>query len=109
MQKPTFKDTIMLDESDFEEFKRRIKKPPCVDEDSFISSFFTKNEEKSEFKYYINQDFNKYLNNHPKENYNLSYLLDRIHNTIDANENQNKNTTHNNKISTESIYLIFNT
>ncbi len=72
--------------------KRFSKGLSNAEETRHIYSLFSENEGKGEFKQHIQKEFNEYLKNHPDENHNLSYLLDRIHHTIHKNENRKKQT-----------------
>lgn len=82
----------MINKTDIEKLQRFSKGFSDTEEEKYIYSLFAKNEGNREFKQHIQKEFNDYLKNHPDENHNLSYLLDRIHHTIHKNENQKKQT-----------------
>ncbi len=82
----------MIQTFDIEKLQRFIKGVSNDEETQYIYSLFSDDEEKGEFKQHIRKEFNEYLNNHPEENHNLSYLLDRIHHTIHKNDNLKKQT-----------------
>uniref|UniRef100_UPI00321673E6 FecR family protein n=1 Tax=uncultured Draconibacterium sp. TaxID=1573823 RepID=UPI00321673E6 len=82
----------MINKTEIEKLQRFRKGLSNADEEKYIHDLFAKNENNREFKNHIKQEFNEYLKNNPDENYNLSYLLDRIHHSIHKNENQKKNT-----------------
>ena len=82
----------MINKTDIEKLQRFIKGLSDAEEEKYIYSLFAEKEGNREFKKHIRQEFNEYLKNHPEENHNLSYLLDRIHHTIHINENHKKDT-----------------
>ncbi len=82
----------MLNKADIEKLNRFSKGLSSAEEEKYIISLFAENEEKREFKRHIQNEFTEYLKAHPEEDYNLSYLLDRIHHIIHKSENQKKNT-----------------
>ena len=82
----------MIQQSDIEKLVRFNKGVSNEEETQYIYSLFSENEKKSEFKQHISKEFDEYLKNHPDENHNLSYLLDRIHHTIHKNAYEKKQT-----------------
>ncbi len=82
----------MINKNDIEKLKRFSEGLSNKEEEKYIYSLFSENEDNVEFKQRIQMEFNEYLKNHPNENHNLSYLLDRIHHTIHKNENRKKPT-----------------
>lgn len=80
----------MINKIDIEKLERFSKGLSNTEEEKSIRSFFLENEDNSEFKQQIRNNFDEYLKNNPDENHNLSYLLDRIHHIIHKNENQKK-------------------
>ncbi len=82
----------MINQSDIEKLKRFSQGLSDVEEEKYIHCLFSENEGGKEFKQHLRKEFNEYLKNHPGENHNLSYLLDRIHHTIHKTENQKKET-----------------
>ncbi len=82
----------MFNQSDIDKMNRFSKGLSDAEETQYIYSLFSENEENGKFKQHIQKEFNEYLKNHPNENHNLSYLLDRIHHTIHKNENREKQT-----------------
>ncbi|MEN8118549.1 MAG: FecR domain-containing protein [Bacteroidota bacterium] len=80
----------MINKADIEKLQRFSKGLSDAEEEKYIYSLFTENEGNREFKQHVQKEFNEYLKNNPDVNYNLSYLLDRIHHTIHNNENQKK-------------------
>lgn len=61
-------------------------------EAQFIYSLFSDNENNREFEHEIRNDFYEYVKGKPDRNYNLSYLLDRIHHTIHKKEHSKEQT-----------------
>ncbi|MFV0591841.1 MAG: FecR family protein [Draconibacterium sp.] len=61
-------------------------------EDEYICSLFAENENNDQFKAYIYQEFNEFLEEQPGREYNLSYLLDRIYRQIHKHEQKKKDT-----------------
>ena len=82
----------MYNQSDIDKINRFNKGVSNEEETQYIYSLFSENEGKREFKKHIRKEFNEYLKNHPDENHNLFYLLDRIHHTIHKSENRKKQT-----------------
>lgn len=81
----------MIRKTDIEKLKHFSKGLSNAEEEKYIHSLFSENEENAEFKQHIQKDFDEYLKNNPDENHNLSYLLDRIHHVIHKNESHKKN------------------
>lgn len=82
----------MFQQSDIEKLIRFNKGISNKEETQYIYSLFLENDRRGKFKQHIRKDFDEYLKNNPDKNYNLSYLLDRVHHTIHKNENQIKQT-----------------
>ena len=82
----------MISNIDIEKLERFSKGLSNAEEEKYIHSLFSENEGNMEFKQHILTEFNEYLKNHPEEDHNLSYLLDRIHHTIHKNESRKKPT-----------------
>jgi transmembrane sensor len=82
----------MIDQKDIEKLQRFSKGLSDAEEEKYIYSLFSENEEIKDFEQHIQNEFNEYLINNPDENHDLTYLLDRIHHIIHKNENQKKDT-----------------
>jgi ferric-dicitrate binding protein FerR (iron transport regulator) len=82
----------MIQKLDIEKLERFSKGLSDKTEAQYISSFFSENEDNSEFENHLQIKFDEYIKNNPDEDYNLSYLLDRIHHIIHKNENKKKQT-----------------
>lgn len=82
----------MINQSDIEKLERFSKGLSDAEEEKYIYTLFSENEGNRKFKQLIQNEFSAYLKNNPDEDYNLSYLLDRIHHIIHKNENRKKNT-----------------
>lgn len=82
----------MINKTDIEKLQRFRQGLSNAEEEKYIFYLFAKNEGNKDFKKCIRHEFNDYLDNHPDENHNLSYLLDRIHHCINRKENQKKST-----------------
>ena len=82
----------MIHQTDIEKLERFSRGLSDAEEEKYIYSLFSEKEGNEEFKEYILKKFNVYFENNTKESYNLSYLLDRIHHTINNNENSKKQT-----------------
>jgi len=80
----------MIQKSDIEKLDRFRKGLSDPTEKQYVYSFFSKNEESEEFKQYFFKKFDEYIKNNPKEDHQLSYLLDRIHHIIHKNVNRKK-------------------
>lgn len=80
----------MFNQKDIEILDRFSKGLSNTEEEKYILTLFTENEGNSEFKLNILMQFDEYLQNHPEDKHNLTYLLDRIHHIIHTNENQKK-------------------
>ncbi len=78
------------------EYKKKLEKYVSGNADEKesldIYSMFAKNEEDEEFKEHIFSRWNECLEQNEHKNFELSYLLDRIHHIINISEN-NKNRT----------------
>ncbi|NOR74989.1 MAG: DUF4974 domain-containing protein [Draconibacterium sp.] len=82
----------MINKTDIEKLQRFSNGLSDAKEEKYIYSLFAENEGNEEFNHHIQNEFYEYLKNHPEEDYNLSYLLDRIHHIIRKNKSQNKKT-----------------
>jgi ferric-dicitrate binding protein FerR (iron transport regulator) len=82
----------MIQPSDIEKLVRFSKGISDAAETLYIYSLFAEKEDSSELKYYIKDEWNKYLENNQGENHNLTYLLDRIHRRMHFIENREKQT-----------------
>ncbi len=82
----------MFNQKDIDKLDRFSNGLSDTEEEKYILTLFTDNEDNSEFRQQIQKKFDEYLKNHPEENHNLAYLLDRIHHTINKNGNQKKQT-----------------
>lgn len=80
----------MIQPSDIEKLIRFSKGLSDPEETRHVHSLFAEKEESDEFKYYLKDEWNKYLKNNEDENFNISYLLDRIHHRLNFIENQKK-------------------
>ena len=76
----------MIDPSDIEKMIRFSKGLSDAEETKYIHSLFAEKEDSDAFKYYLKDEWNKYLENHVTEKYDLAYLLDRIHHKIHYRE-----------------------
>lgn len=82
----------MFNQNNIDKLDRFSKGLSDSEEEKYILTLFAENEGNSEFKQQIQKKFDEYLKNHPEENHNLEYLLDRIHHTIHKDKNQKKET-----------------
>jgi len=82
----------MIQPFDIEKLVRFSKGLSDAEETRYIYSLFAEKEDSDELKYYIKDEWKKYLENNEGENYNLLYLLDRIHHRIHFIENRRKQT-----------------
>ncbi len=82
----------MIYRSDIEKLELYSKGLSNANEAQYIYSLFSGNEENDEFKQHVLKEFNEYIKNNHEEDYNLLYLLDRIHHTIHKNENKKTHT-----------------
>jgi transmembrane sensor len=80
----------MIQQNDIEKLVRFSKGLSDAEESRYICSLFAEKEDSDELKYYIKDEWKKYLENNESENYNLSYLLDRIHHRMHFIENREK-------------------
>ncbi len=80
----------MIQQSDIEKLVRFSKGQSDAEETRYICSLFAEKEDTDELKYYIKDEWNKYLKNNEGVNYNISHLLDRIHHKLHVIENQKK-------------------
>lgn len=80
----------MIQQSDIEKLVRFSKGLSDADETRYVCSLFAEKEDSDELKYYLKDEWKKYLENNEGENYNLSSLLDRIHHRIHVLENRKK-------------------
>lgn len=72
----------MIQQSDIDKLVRLSKGQSDAEETRYICSLFAEKEDSNELKYYLKDEWKKYLENNESENHNLSYLLDRIHHRI---------------------------
>ncbi len=82
----------MINQSDIEKLERFSKGLSDAEEEKYIYALFSEHEGSRKFKQLIRNEFNEHLKNNPDQDYNLSYLLDRIHHIIHKNESRKKNT-----------------
>ena len=80
----------MINQNDIEKLKRFNEGSLSEKEVVSVYSLFTKNENDREFEKQIHLEFNEYIKNNPEADFNLSYLLDRIHHTIHNRESKTK-------------------
>jgi ferric-dicitrate binding protein FerR (iron transport regulator) len=80
----------MIQQNDIEKIVRFSKGLSNEEESRYVCSLFAEKEDSNELKYYIKDEWKKYLENNEDENHNLSYLLDRIHHRMHFIENQEK-------------------
>lgn len=77
----------MIQQSDIEKLVRFSKGQSDAEEIRYVCSLFAEKEDSDELKYYLKDEWKKYLDNHEGLNYNLSSLLDHIHHRIYVIEN----------------------
>lgn len=82
----------MIDQGDILKLERFIEGKASESEKQQIYALFAEKENDLDFQKTVRNDFFDHLNNRKDENYNLSFLLDRIHHTINRNENIRKKT-----------------
>jgi ferric-dicitrate binding protein FerR (iron transport regulator) len=82
----------MIQQSDIEKLARFSKGFSDAEETRYVYSLFAEKEHSNELKYFIKDEWKKYIENNEGENYNLSYLLDRIHHRMHFIENRKKQT-----------------
>ena len=82
----------MINKYNKEKIERFINGKSNESEAQFIYSLFLENENNLEFEQQIRNDFFEFIKNTPDKNYNLSYLLDRIHHTIHKDERRKEQT-----------------
>lgn len=82
----------MILQNDIEKLVRLSKGLSDVEETRYVYSLFAEKEDSDELKYHIRDEWTKYLENNEGENYDLSYLLDRIHHRIHLIENRKRQT-----------------
>lgn len=80
----------MIQQSDIEKLVRFSKGMSDKEETRYVYTLFAEKEESDELKYYLKDEWQKYLENNEGVNYNLSNLLDRIHHRIHVIENREK-------------------
>jgi len=80
----------MIESSDIEKLVRFVSGLSDAEEERYIWSLFTEKDDNNNLKYYLLDEWKKHLANNEDENYNLSYLLDRIHHKIHFTENRKK-------------------
>jgi ferric-dicitrate binding protein FerR (iron transport regulator) len=76
----------MFKQSEKELIDRYIKGVTNPEEDQYIDSLFSDNEEIKEFEEFIRSDWERDLEISPSGNQDLSYLLDRIHHQVHIRE-----------------------
>ncbi|WP_167618187.1 FecR family protein [Maribellus sediminis] len=82
----------MIDQVDIIKLERFIEGKASESEKQQVYALFAEKENDLDFQKIVRNDFFDNLNNSKDENYNLSFLLDRIHHTIHKNENIKKKT-----------------
>ncbi len=82
----------MIKSSDIKHLERYKKGLTNSNEDRYVYSLFSENEEKKDFKQLIQKDFYDHLKKDTEEDYNLSFLLDKIYRNIHIKESQKKDT-----------------
>jgi transmembrane sensor len=82
----------MIQQNDIEKLVRFSKGLSDAEETRYVYSLFAEKEDSDELKYYLKDEWKKYFENNEGENYNLSYLLDRIHHRMHFVETRNKQT-----------------
>jgi transmembrane sensor len=82
----------MIQQSDIEKLVRFSKGLSDAEEARYVCSLFADKEDSDELKYYLKDEWKKYFENNESENYNLSYLLDRIHHKMHFIETRKKQT-----------------
>lgn len=80
----------MFGKSDIEKLERFSKGLSNEAEKNYIYSLFANNETDRDFKKQIQKEFDSYLEENPKEDYDLTYLLARIHHIIHKKESKKK-------------------
>lgn len=80
----------MIQQSDIEKLVRFSKGLSDAEETRYVYSLFAEKEDSDELKYYLKDEWKKYLENNEGVNYNLSHLLDSIHHRIHVIENRKK-------------------
>lgn len=80
----------MIQQFDIEKLVRFSKGLSDAEEIRYVCSLFAEKEDSNELKYYLKDEWKKYLDDHEGLNYNLSSLLDRIHHRIHVIENQKR-------------------
>ncbi len=82
----------MIQQSDIEKLNAYCKGEANDGEKQYIYSLFSINEENKEFRDYFLSEWKDYMKGHKDDNYNLSYLLDRIQHKIHFKEARKKKT-----------------
>lgn len=82
----------MIRETDIKKLERFSKGLSDSEEQQYVYSLFSENEDNPEFKHYILKELRDYVNGNPDEKHELSYLLNRIHHIIHNKENRKRNT-----------------
>lgn len=80
----------MINFTDIEKIKRFSKGISDSEEEKYVWSLFSGKERDPEFKQYIQNEFNEYFDNYKGEEYNLSFLIDRIHHNINLKDSKKK-------------------
>ena len=82
----------MIDKTDIEKLRRFSGELVMPKKSNTFILFLLMMKKNPEFERILQKEFNEYLKTHLEENYNLSYLLDQIHQIIYKQEYQNKDT-----------------
>ncbi len=84
---------MILNQADKNILERFSKNRIDTKEEQYVYNLFSENEEDREFKKYFLTKWKNYLGENTEENYNLGFLLDRIHHIIHKNENKKEHST----------------
>jgi transmembrane sensor len=82
----------MIQQTDIDKLVRFSKGLSNIEETRYVYSLFADKEDSNELKYFLKDEWKKYLENNESENHNLSYLLDRIHHQMHFIENRKNQT-----------------
>ena len=80
----------MISQKDIEKLKRFSEGELSEMEMLSVYWLFAENENNADFEKQIRSEFYEYLKNNPNADFNLSYLLDRIHHTIHKRQSKTK-------------------
>lgn len=80
----------MIQQSDIEKLVRFSKGMSDAEETRYVYSLFAEKEDSDELKYYLKDEWKKFLETNEGLDYNLSHLLDSIHHRIHVIENRKK-------------------